>query len=144
MGAPLDEECSAKTMVTYVYKSTQPPAPAGRGGQAPGALPSGFKPFDPSAPRPADLAQTTTGVGKTVDYIVRRERGTINRAIYEIAFLHVPGQPFPIPGMELRAGTAGWCIPLVADVPPDITRAESAAHKRRPTRRRLRDSRCHP
>jgi hypothetical protein len=104
LGAPLDEDCSAKTMVTYVYKSTQLPAPAGRGGQAPGALPSGFKPFDLSAPRPADLAQATTSEGKTVDYIVRRERGTINRAIYEIAFLHVPGQPLPDPWN----GTPGW------------------------------------
>jgi hypothetical protein len=104
LGAPLDGDCSAKTIVIYVYKSTQPAAPAGRGGQAPGALPSGFKPFDPSAPRPADLAQTATRDGKTVDYIVRRERGTINRAIYEIAFLHVPGQPLPDPWN----GTPGW------------------------------------
>lgn len=107
LGAPLDGDCSAKTVVTYVYKSTQPAAPAapgGRGGQAPGALPGGFKPFDPSAPRPADLAQTTTSDGRTVDYIVRRERGTINRAIYEIAFLHVPGQPLPDPWNA----TPGW------------------------------------
>jgi Tannase-like family of unknown function (DUF6351) len=104
LGAPLDDDCSAKTIVTYVYKSTQPAAPGGRGGQAPGALPSGFKPFDPSTPRPADLAQTTTSDGKTVDYIVRRERGTINRAIYEIAFLHAPGQPLPDPWN----GTSGW------------------------------------
>ncbi len=97
LGTPLDSDCSAQTTVTYVYKSTQPAAPGGRGGQTPGALPGGFKPFESAAPRPADLAQTTTLDGKTVDYIVRRERGTINRAIYEIAFLHVPGQPLPDP-----------------------------------------------
>ncbi len=101
LGAALDEDCSVKTVVSYVYKSTEPPPPgAGRGGRGPGgpnALPAGFKPFDPSGPRPSDLAKTTTSDGKTVDYIVRRERGTINRAIYEITMLHDPSQPEPDP-----------------------------------------------
>ncbi|HYL38441.1 MAG TPA: DUF6351 family protein, partial [Bryobacteraceae bacterium] len=101
LGAPLDDDCSAKTVVTYAYKSTQAlPPNAGRGGrgpQTPGALPAGFKPFDPSAPRPADLAKITASDGKQVDYIVRRERGAINRAIYEIAMLHDPAQPAPDP-----------------------------------------------
>jgi trans-2-enoyl-CoA reductase len=35
--------------------------------------------------RPDDMAQTTTIDGKTVDYIVRQERGTINRFVYSIA-----------------------------------------------------------
>jgi hypothetical protein len=107
LGAPLDEDCTAKTVVTYVYKSTQPPAtggPGGRGGQAPGAIPAGFKPFDPSGPRPDDVAQTATSEGKTVDYIVRRERGAINRAIYEIAMLHNPAGPAPDPWNP----SAGW------------------------------------
>jgi len=107
LGAPLDEDCSTKTTVSYVYKSTLPPPPlrgGGRGGQTPGALPVGFKPFDPSGPRPADMAQTSASDGKTVDYIVRRERGTINRAIYEIAMLHNPADPVPDPW---TAG-AGW------------------------------------
>src|SRR5471032_3591649 len=107
LGAPLDEDCTAKTVVSYVYKSTQPPAtggPGGRGGQAPGAIPAGFKPFDPSGPRPDDVAQTATSEGKTVDYIVRRERGAINRAIYEIAMLHNPAGPAPDPWNP----SAGW------------------------------------
>ena len=37
------------------------------------------------APRPADLATTTTTDGKTVPYIVRVDSGMINRAIYQIA-----------------------------------------------------------
>src|SRR5678815_4806226 len=41
--------------------------------------------------------RTTTTDGKTVPYIVRREMGTINRAIYSIAFLHEPGTPLPSP-----------------------------------------------
>src|ERR1700721_3712516 len=30
LGAALDEDCSVKTLVTYVYKSTQAPPPGGR------------------------------------------------------------------------------------------------------------------
>lgn len=95
LGAPLDADCSVRSVVTWVYKSTdQPPAGGrGRGGQAPGALPTGFKAFDPANPHPADMAKATTPDGKTVDYIVRRERGTINRAIYEIAMLQDPARP---------------------------------------------------
>jgi hypothetical protein len=40
---------------------------------------------------------TTTTEGKTVPYVVRREMGTINRAVYSIAFLHEPGTPLPSP-----------------------------------------------
>jgi hypothetical protein len=107
LGAPLDDDCAAKTVVTYVYKSTEPVATGagrGRGAQTPGAPPAGFKPFDPSGPRPSDLAQTTTSDGKTVDYIVRRERGTINRAIYEITILHDPSKPAPDPWTS----ASGW------------------------------------
>ena len=45
-----------------------------------------FRLFDPTGPRPSDIADTTTGA----PYIVRVETGTINRAIYEIAILHDP------------------------------------------------------
>ena len=96
LGAALDADCSAKALVTYMYKSTQAPAPAPAGAQ-PGALPAGYKPFAPAAARPADLAKATMADGRSVDFIVRRERGTINRAIYQIAFLHKPGDPLPDP-----------------------------------------------
>src|SRR4029453_11420102 len=44
---------------------------------------------------PNDLvAQTTTTDGKTVPYIVRVERGTLNRGIYDIAGLFDPAQPW--------------------------------------------------
>ncbi len=64
-------DCSAETRVDYMYRST--------GG--------GFKPYTPGGERPDDLAQTTTLDGLTVDYIVRWERGTINRFIYSVAML---------------------------------------------------------
>jgi hypothetical protein len=70
------------------------PAAGGGGGNAQN---NPYRPFDPNAPRPADLATTTTTDGRTVPYIVRREMGTINRAVYVIAFLHEPGTPLPDP-----------------------------------------------
>ena len=63
--------------------------------QAQQQQPNPFKPYNANAPKPADLAMTTTLDGKTVPYIVRREMGTINRAVYAIAFLHEPGTPLP-------------------------------------------------
>lgn len=62
---------SIPTRVDYFYRST-----AGV-----------FLPLDDPAGRPEDLAQTTTTEGLTVDYIVRLERGTINRFIYALAML---------------------------------------------------------
>jgi hypothetical protein len=112
LGPALDTDCNAKTVVIYLYKSTEPPAPrraGGPGGQVdgPAVAPPGFKNYDPATPHPADMAQVTMPDGKTVDYIVRRETGTINRAIYQIAFLHEPGKPLPdsftrIPGWNGR------------------------------------------
>lgn len=87
LGPALDANCSAGSQVTYQYRTTA----------------GAFRPL-PAGPPPADLAQTTTNEGTTVDYIVRLERGTINRAVYEIAFLHVPGQPLPEPWTS----TPGW------------------------------------
>jgi hypothetical protein len=65
------KNCSATTLVQYVYKSTD----------------GNFKPYTLGGDRPADMSQTTTMDGHTVDYIVRWERGTINRFIYSIAML---------------------------------------------------------
>ena len=105
LGAPLDSDCSIKPVVTYFHKSTKPPAATTATASAAPTAPVGFRVFESSAPRPDDLAQVTTGDGRTVDYIVRDEKGTINRAIYEIAFLHQPGQPLPDPW---SGPTPGW------------------------------------
>ena len=76
-GNPTDEiigyslNCSAETLVEYIYKSTD----------------GNFKSYALGGPRPNDMVQTTTMDGHTVDYIVRWERGTINRFIYSIAML---------------------------------------------------------
>jgi hypothetical protein len=70
-GPPLDADCSAPTTVSYSYRSTS----------------NSFKPLPDPTTRPPDLAQTTTRTGETVDYIVRVEQGTINRAVYRFAVL---------------------------------------------------------
>ncbi len=87
LGPPLDANCSVKTVVTYVYKST---ASLGKG--LPGIRPgvAGLEPLTDRTKLPADVATTTTSTGETVPYVVRVETGTINRAIYQIAVLHDP------------------------------------------------------
>jgi hypothetical protein len=110
LGKPQDDNCSAKTIVTYYYKqagalpkASAPvesfSAPFGR------SYTVGFKPYDPSMPRPSDIVQTTTSDGKSVDYIVREEIGTINRAVYDIQFLHQPRTALPTPW---TGPTDGW------------------------------------
>lgn len=92
-----DAQCNIRTEVAYFYKTTAAgcasvlPDPA-----APATAPANacFKPYDPAAARPADLANTTTDTGQTVPYIVRRERGTVNRGIYDIAVLADPTKPW--------------------------------------------------
>ncbi len=73
---------------TVPYTSTNPPVSA-----PPPANPC-FKAYDPGAPAPSDLARTTTDTGLNVPYVVRVERGTINRGIYDIAVLYDPSQPW--------------------------------------------------
>jgi hypothetical protein len=90
LGPALDENCSIETRVDYVYKSTDD-----------GTLKALA---DPLGPTPADVAETTTIDGSTVPYIVRVETGSINRAVYEVAFLHEPGAPLPDPFTE----SDGW------------------------------------
>ena len=86
LGPPLDSNCTAATRVDHFYRSTAAPGNA-----------NPFKAYEPDRPKPDDLALTTTLEGQTVPYIVRREMGTINRAVYVIAFLHEPGTPLPDP-----------------------------------------------
>src|SRR5262245_31724907 len=72
LGPPLDANCSAKTVVQYIYRTT-------------GAEPT-FKHLPTpvtAANLPADLAKTTTTSGVTLNFIVRVETGTMNRGIYQ-------------------------------------------------------------
>ena len=76
LGAATDASCSAPTQVTYRYRTTA----------------GAFAVLADPTTRPADLAQTVVD-GRTVDYIVRLERGTIDRAVYELASLYDPAHP---------------------------------------------------
>jgi Tannase-like family of unknown function (DUF6351) len=81
------KDCSVDRQVDYLYRTT--------GGA--------FVPLPPG-PRPANMATTTTLDGRTVDYVVRRERGTIDRFIYSIAILAPPGNPAAPPDLSLWNG----------------------------------------
>jgi hypothetical protein len=89
LGPPLDANCSTNTRVDYVY----------------GSIDGTLKPLPNAMMRPNDLATTTTSRGVTVNYIVRVETGTINRAVYRLAVLHDPvTDPSPDPWNR----PAGW------------------------------------
>lgn len=114
LGPALDADCYAKTVVQYYYKSTAPSqtgisVAAEYSGKTENLSP-GFKPYNLSSPAPSDVAQTVTSDGRTVPYIVRRELGVINRAVYDIRFLHQPGKPLPTPWSRPTAGLNGRLV----------------------------------
>ena len=91
LGAPLDANCSVTRRVHYVYRTT--------------ATPATFASLPNPMVRPANLATVTNNLGRTVNFIVRVETGTLNRAIYQSAILHDPVvDPAPSPS----APPAGW------------------------------------
>src|SRR2546423_1973167 len=93
----VDAQCNIATDYKLFYRTTtagcstalpdpSPPTPAPTN--------NCFKPYT-SGTAPADLATTTTTAGVTVPYIVRVERGTLNRGIYDIAVLFDPTSATP-------------------------------------------------
>jgi hypothetical protein len=66
------KNCAAETHIEYRYRT---------------AAGSFFPLADPTAPLPENIARTTTLDGMEVPYIVRLERGTINRFLYSVAML---------------------------------------------------------
>ena len=77
LGAPVDEKCSAPPVVEYSYLP--------QGGTA-------LQAYDPGSP-PSNVSMTTTDSGKTVPFIVRVEKGSMNRGIYGFAALYDPTKP---------------------------------------------------
>lgn len=77
-------DCSIDTFVTYLYRTT---------GNAWVPLPDGA--------RPADMSTVTLADGRVVDFIVRREVGSINRFLYSFAMLAPAGENPAKPDLSL-------------------------------------------
>jgi len=87
LGDILDEDCSMETRVDFLYMS----------------LASGdLEPYESGVTPASDVALTTLLDGSMVPYIVRWERGTINRFIYSIAMLSPESQLVSEPDLS------GW------------------------------------
>src|SRR5205085_1759237 len=102
--APTDAQCDAPAAYSYVYMD---------------AASHTFKAYNPAAPPPAaSIANTTTDQGTAVPYIVRLERGAMDRGLYDVAVLDNPAAPWTPwasqPGWnhkvlyQFGGGTAPW------------------------------------
>ena len=87
--------CNLPTRVDYWYRATD----------------NTFKPLADPGARPADLARATLSDGRVVDYVVRLERGTINRFIYGIAML-APSDPAAM-RRDVKPDTSAWNRKLI-------------------------------
>ncbi len=81
--------CSIERFVTYSYRSKTD---------------GSFKPMPGDGSKPADLATTRLLDGRDVDFIVRQERGTINRFLYSFAMLAPAGEDSAKPNLSLWNG----------------------------------------
>jgi hypothetical protein len=81
-------DCSAADRVDYRYRNT-----AGQ-----------IRPLPADGSRPGDMATTTLLDGRVVDYVIRYERGTINRFVYSIAMLAPLGEDPADPSHDLWNG----------------------------------------
>ncbi|TMH11023.1 MAG: hypothetical protein E6H70_16280, partial [Betaproteobacteria bacterium] len=93
----VDAQCNIATEYKLFYRTTATPCSSALPDPSPPAVPPAnacFKPYTVGT-TPPDLAMTTTTALLTVPYIVRVERGTINRGIYDIAVLFDPTRATP-------------------------------------------------
>ncbi len=92
----VDDQCNIATEYKLFYRTTVAGCSHALPDPSPPASPptnNCFKPYT-AGTTPADLASTTTTTGLTVPYIVRVERGTMNRGIYDVAVLFDPSKPW--------------------------------------------------
>ncbi len=78
-------DCSIESFVTYLYRNTA----------------GGLVALPPGGTRPADMSTTTLPDGRTVDFVVRREVGSINRFLYSFAMLAPAGESAGTPDLSL-------------------------------------------
>jgi hypothetical protein len=105
-----DAQCNIATEVKLFYRTSNATCANVLPDPNPPAVPNPnacFKPYNPASP-PVDLAMTTTDTGVTVPYIVRVERGTLNRGIYDIAVLFDPTANSVASGWSPTAPQPGW------------------------------------
>lgn len=83
------KDCMIEPRVDYVYLTTE----------------GSYQPLPPDGSRPADMARTVLTDGREVDFIVRWERGTVNRFLYSYAILADGDQ---LTNDPLQPGTVHW------------------------------------
>ena len=101
----VDAACNIATEAKLFYRTTTPGCATGLPDPSPpqvAAANNCFKPYTVGS-KPGDLATTTTTTGVTVPYIVRVERGTLNRGIYDIAVLYDPSVTAALTPLAPRA-----------------------------------------
>src|SRR2546425_9007140 len=82
LGVSLNEHCTVPVRYDWFYRANN----------------NTFKPLPSlTPPFPADLVTTTTIDGRTVNYVVRVESGTIDQSIYRIAIIDDPTAPISNP-----------------------------------------------
>ncbi len=79
------QSCSIAPFVSYWYRSTA----------------NQWKPLPEDHSAPADLARITLADGREVEFVVRQERGTINRFLYSFAMLAPRGENPSAPDLSL-------------------------------------------
>lgn len=84
--------CSIDTVVAYLYWAAD----------------NSWKALPPDGSVPADMTQVTLADGRTVDFIVRREVGTINRFLYSLAMLAPRGEDPAHPDTSLWNGRLNY------------------------------------
>ncbi|MFZ2650848.1 MAG: DUF6351 family protein, partial [Burkholderiaceae bacterium] len=108
----LDAQCNIATEFKLFYRTTTPGCSSALPDPSPPAAPptnNCFKPYTPGS-APPDLATTTTTTGLTVPYVVRVERGTMNRGIFDIAVLFDTTQTKPWTALAPQAQWNGKVV----------------------------------
>ncbi|MFK7962558.1 MAG: DUF6351 family protein [Burkholderiaceae bacterium] len=107
-GEATDEKCNIPTEYVFYYRNSVVNCDLGLPDPSPTVSPVAtevpapvippdnlcFQPYDVNSPVPDDAVTVMTAAGAEIPFIVRVERGTLNRGIYDIAVLYDPAQPW--------------------------------------------------